>query len=101
MAHRLLPAAICQRRKQGFCLPMRQWLSDYLTSDNIESLVSTANSGIDAKKTASYLNQEVRAGVVRERLTYALIVLARWAEFAEGHIRRLRTELTQTAVSAA
>jgi asparagine synthase (glutamine-hydrolysing) len=98
---RLLPPAICQRRKQGFVLPMREWLRDYLQPETVEAIASKVNLGIGANRLSTYLTGEVQAGVVRERLTYAVIVLAKWAEFAEEHVRQMRSDLINPTVSAA
>ena len=101
IAHRLLPRSISQRRKQGFVLPMRQWLADFLSSESIDQITSTASIGLDAVRVAAYLSAESRSGVVRERLTYAVIVLAKWAEHARERVQHLRSALASSAVNAA
>lgn len=90
VAERILPAAIARRPKQGFVLPMRRWLSNALTQDVVEDLFPAAKLGLDPSPFVDLLREEARHGIRRERLTYALIVLAEWAIHARDRIACLR-----------
>jgi asparagine synthase (glutamine-hydrolysing) len=101
VAGRLLPPNIADRRKQGFVLPMRKWLANYLSSESADGLVSAAKLDVDSAVLQIFLADEERAGVVRDRLTYAVIVLAKWAVHARERVRDLRSALLGRTVRAA
>jgi asparagine synthase (glutamine-hydrolysing) len=97
----LLPPDIVERPKQGFVLPMRRWLSDYLGLEVVKDLIPFAGLGIDPQPLISLLESEVRNGILRERLTYAVVVLAKWAAHARGYIERLRRTGSRIECAAA
>jgi asparagine synthase (glutamine-hydrolysing) len=100
VARRLLPATICERRKQGFCLPMRRWLADFLKRESPDDLIAAAHLGVEPGPLMNYLESEAGGGVTRERLTYALLVLAKWAAHAHGRIAEIRAEQSRQSVAA-
>jgi asparagine synthase (glutamine-hydrolysing) len=97
----ILPRGIAQRPKQGFVLPMRRWLSNALKGAVIEGLFPAANLGGDPSPFVRVLREEAACGIQRERLTYALIVLAKWAIHARDRIAGLRAAMRQTIRAAA
>ena len=101
VAERVLPPAIAQRRKQGFVLPMRQWLVNRVTSEFVEDLVPAAKLTEDAGSLVRMLRQEVSNGIERERLSYALLVLVEWAIHARERIGALRGAMAQPMLAAA
>lgn len=97
VARRLLPESICDRPKQGFVLPMRAWLADYLTGEVPRLLFNEIDMGLDPEQTVRLVREDVQAGVERERWIYAMVVLAHWAEHARAEIRRTRNALPAVA----
>lgn len=78
-----LPASVCQRRKQGFEIPVDQWLRGPLR-DTFESAVLSPNSPVAnlidqptvARLYRAHLNRTGRHGA----LLWSLMVLGRWAD---------------------
>jgi asparagine synthase (glutamine-hydrolysing) len=101
LAERMLPPAIAHRSKQGFVLPMRRWLVSAFANDTINSLVADANLSIDPTPLNRLLQRETQHGIERERLSYALLVLAKWASYAQMRIRDLRKAVTTITRAAA
>jgi len=94
VARRWLPPEILKRRKQGFVLPMRQWLgqwfnrhgalSDYLDQRRLPGLCKTA--------LAERLADEHARGFPNERLVFALVLLLEWHRSANARIGLLRRD---------
>ncbi len=101
LAERMLPPAIASRSKQGFVLPMRRWLVNALAGDTVDSLLRDANLGVDPAPFTRLLQHDIGRGVERERLTYALLVLANWTRHALARIRERRVATMRTARTAA
>jgi len=80
VARRWLPSEIFQRRKQGFNLPMRRWLGDWLKNRggpqdyfrDVEAI------GLDGAATARLVADDIAAGMIRDRFVMALILLVEW-----------------------
>jgi asparagine synthase (glutamine-hydrolysing) len=85
IAARWLPQQIVARPKQGFVLPMRRWLKQwYRAQGPLRSYFSDhAVPGLQADAAASLVENDLQAGVQRERLLFALALLVEWyAAFA-------------------
>lgn len=80
IATRWLSPEILQRPKQGFVLPMGKWLmkwfSDQASIYDYFQLRSVP--GLKAKEVADLVTQDLRVGVQRERLLFALVLLTEW-----------------------
>ncbi|BCU08006.1 asparagine synthase (glutamine-hydrolyzing) [Allochromatium tepidum] len=94
VARRWLPPDILKRRKQGFVLPMRQWLvqwfdrhgatAAYLDGRELPGLCGTAlNRRLDDERTR---------GFPSERLVFALVLLLEWRRSADARIGVLRRD---------
>jgi asparagine synthase (glutamine-hydrolysing) len=94
VARDLLPEAISRRAKQGFVLPMRQWLAEYFQRDAGPGLFREVETGLDGDRAARLVAEDLGRGVGRERLLYALVVLANWSAEARAQVRRLQAALT-------
>jgi asparagine synthase (glutamine-hydrolysing) len=80
IARRWLPERIHSRRKQGFVLPMRAWIRDWVQARGGAAAYfsSRAIPGIDLAELIAVVETDLAAGVARERLLFALIMLVEW-----------------------
>jgi asparagine synthase (glutamine-hydrolysing) len=80
IAQRWLPERIHRRKKQGFVLPMRAWIRQWLEEHGGAPAYfhERAVPGIDAAELVAVVESDLAAGVQRERLLFALIMLAEW-----------------------
>jgi asparagine synthase (glutamine-hydrolysing) len=80
VAGRWLPRSIVERRKHGFILPMESWLRQWFESEGGPEryLVSASLVGLDPRATAGVVRADLRQGVRRPRLLFALVALLEW-----------------------
>jgi asparagine synthase (glutamine-hydrolysing) len=80
VARRWLPRDILERPKQGFVLPMRRWLTQWFAQRGgvAACLEGLDGLGVDARQAVALVEQDLAAGLQRERLLFALIMLAEW-----------------------
>jgi asparagine synthase (glutamine-hydrolysing) len=80
IAGQWLPERIHRRRKQGFVLPMRAWIREWLEARGGAGTYFGERDlpGIDAKEVVSVVDADLAAGVQRERLLFALIMFVEW-----------------------
>jgi asparagine synthase (glutamine-hydrolysing) len=80
VAARWLPPEIVHRRKQGFNLPMRRWLAEWIAAQGGMAAYSADLDalGLDSAATNKLVSDDIAAGVARERLILALILLVEW-----------------------
>ena len=91
IAQRWLPERIHARRKQGFVLPMRAWISEWLQSRGGPAAYFGAHaiSGIDTAELVAVVDVDLAAGVARERLLFALIMLVEWHAASSARVAAL------------
>jgi asparagine synthase (glutamine-hydrolysing) len=94
VAQRWLPRDILERPKQGFVLPMKLWLQNWFEKRGGVRICldETSLSGLDATAVASMVESDLRAGLNRERLLYALVLLAEWQKSAVRNVARARQQ---------
>ena len=92
VASRWLPAALLERPKQGFVLPMGRWLAQWFDDHGSvrDYCLERAVPGLDMTEVARLVRTDLAEGVRRERLLFALVLLIEW-------YRSLRT--TRTALA--
>jgi asparagine synthase (glutamine-hydrolysing) len=92
IAQQWLPPNILARRKQGFVLPMKHWITQWfaLHGGAAAYLVNHAIPGLNAGGVLSLIEADLRAGVQRERLLFALLLLFEWHSAAQVRIGVLR-----------
>jgi asparagine synthase (glutamine-hydrolysing) len=92
VAQRWLPERIYARRKQGFVLPMRAWITEWLQSRGGAAAYfgARAISGIDMTELVAVVDDDLAIGVARERLLFALIMLAEWHAASSARVGALR-----------
>lgn len=95
VARRWLPRDILERPKQGFVLPMKAWLRRWFENHGGAEnyFASRPLPDIDSQAAAKLTQDDLADGLNRERLLYALVMLAEWYRSAE---RRLKKSLHQT-----
>jgi len=94
----LLPAHIAKRPKQGFRLPMSQWLRQSLRPMLLESIMLAQADGIDTAAYRAIAERHLAGNEDRGRLLYSIMVYRLW--FARlSTLPQLQT--TQRAVRAA
>lgn len=80
----LLPADILTRPKQGFVLPMQQWLTGPLRERLLDELSGDRSDGLDWKRARALAERDVAAGATRSRLLYALLAYRIWVDATRG-----------------
>ena len=91
IAKRWLPERIHARRKQGFVLPMRAWIRDWLHAHGGPAAYFGAHAipGIDTAELVAVVDADLAVGVQRERLLFALIMLVEWHAASSRHVAAL------------
>ena len=80
VAQHLLPAHIVDRPKQGFVLPMQEWLKEWFAHKGsvLQYVSDAAMPGLHVPTIAKIIEEDLRRGVQRERLLFALVMLLEW-----------------------
>jgi asparagine synthase (glutamine-hydrolysing) len=99
VAQRWLPERIHSRRKQGFVLPMRAWIREWLEVRGgpaayfSERLVPEVN----LTELVSVVEVDLAGGVAREGLLFALIMLAEWRAASSRRLAALAARYAAVA----
>lgn len=83
-----LPDDILYRKKQGFVLPMKQWLAVDLKEDLLDTINSLDDGVTNNKVLKKIVEKDIKEGVNRERLLYAIYVYVKWIEHTKKEMRR-------------
>lgn len=94
VARRWLPRDILARPKQGFVLPMRRWLERWFGTHRGPRAYFEARPlpSIDAAAAVELVDADIAAGLQRERLLFALVMLAEWTHSAQSRIASARRD---------
>jgi asparagine synthase (glutamine-hydrolysing) len=94
IARRWLPPDIVTRRKQGFVLPMREWITQWfaLHGGAATYLSDRSIPGLNMGSLLRLIETDLIAGVQRERLLFALVMLFEWYVAARTRMARLSAE---------
>lgn len=92
IASRWLPPEISSRPKQGFVLPMREWLAQWLEEKGgpDQYFFERGVPGLNMKTIADMATNELRDGINRERLLFALLLLCEWYSAFTRKVSELR-----------
>lgn len=92
VAERWLPRDIAYRPKQGFVLPMRRWLHQWIeTHGGSQAYFAHADAvGLCPKNTTALVKADRREGMHYERLIFAVVLLLEWHDRAMKRIHALR-----------
>ncbi len=76
-----LPVSISNRKKQGFILPMQDWLANYISDfGGPKKYVEYINCNfMDEATLINIIDQCLRKGVERVRLLYSIVMLLEWS----------------------
>jgi asparagine synthase (glutamine-hydrolysing) len=90
IGERWLPRTILGRPKQGFVLPMKEWLRQWFRDKgSVENYFSNRGvADLDVGELGRLVEEDLNAGVRRERLLFALVLLVEW--YASFQARRLQ-----------
>lgn len=97
VAARWLPPAILQRAKHGFILPVESWVRQFFEARGgaAEYFGAGPLPGLDAGETSRVVSADLRRGVERPRLLFALLALVEWHRAFAGQAGALRAEISR------
>ncbi len=75
----MLPLEIVDRRKQGFVLPMQEWLLGPLRERLLDGLSAGPPDGLDMASARRIVEEDLACGASRSRLLYGLLAFREWA----------------------
>ena len=80
LARKYLPSELIDRPKQGFVLPMTRWLADWFRDRDGPGAYFSSHSmpGLDRTALTELTDADLAAGVRRERLLFAIVMLHEW-----------------------
>ena len=97
VAARWLPKPLLERRKQGFCLPMKTWLSQWFREHGgpAKYFEACEPPGILTDRVSALVAADLQAGVQRERLLFALLLLTEWHHRFQTRKNKLKKALEE------
>jgi asparagine synthase (glutamine-hydrolysing) len=100
LARRYLPNELLDRPKQGFVLPMTKWLADwFLDCGGARAYFSgRLMPGLDGAVLTEVTEADLAAGVRRERLLFAIVMLHEWWHRFDRDRKTLRQREARSAV---
>jgi len=98
IACRWLPKPLLERKKQGFCLPMKAWLVQWFEAHGGPHAYfeNAQTEGFSVQAVADCVTADLKAGVTRERLLFALLLFTEW----QRAFRQKQKNLKQRLASA-
>ncbi len=87
IGQRWLPNSILSRKKQGFVLPMRAWIKQWFDAYGgpVHYFSIRPLPMADSEQMNQLISRDLKHGIRRERMLFALIVLVEWyAKFRES-----------------
>ncbi len=94
-----LPQEIINRRKQGFVLPMQEWLLGPLRERLVDNLDSDASDGMDLAAVRRVVLADLERGAPRSRLLYGLLAYREWLRNIQGARIRAASRMRHEAAS--
>lgn len=91
VASRWLPPEILERPKQGFVLPMRDWLAEWFGSQSSirDYFFARPVPGLDTAEASRLTVEDLSEGLRRERLLFAMLLLIEWYQSFKTRQREL------------
>jgi asparagine synthase (glutamine-hydrolysing) len=101
VAKRWLPREILDRPKQGFVLPMRRWLAQWFEAQASvrDYFFERAMPGLEMTEVARLTAEDLSAGVARERLLFAIVLLIEWHQSFKSRQYELARKCREAVVS--
>ena len=76
-----LPESIFNRPKQGFVLPMDDWIITWFEKESVKNFFNKRKiSELNTDKVISWVENELKNTIFNQRLIFALIMLYEWGE---------------------
>ena len=102
VAARWLPREILDRPKQGFVLPMKRWLAQWFEAQaSVRNyFFERAMPGLEMTEVARLTAEDLSAGVIRERLLFAIVLLIEWHQSFKSRQYDLARKCREAAVPA-
>jgi len=102
VARRWLPRDILERPKQGFVLPMKAWLRNWFETRGgvLNYFGADALPDLDASAVQRLVQRDLDDGLNRERLLYALVMLAEWRNTAMQSLTKARRKESAASTAA-
>ncbi|MBN2357455.1 asparagine synthase (glutamine-hydrolyzing) [candidate division KSB1 bacterium] len=96
IAGQWLPQTIIHRRKQGFILPMRQWIQQWFAQHGgAQRYFCKINfPHLNVRELDKLVQDDINAGILRERLLFAMIILFEWYAEYTTRIQRFKSAST-------
>ena len=93
-----LPAEIVDRPKQGFVLPMQEWLLGPLRERLLDNLSGENCDGLDLSVARQIVMEDLDRGASRSRLLYGLLAYREWVRSVrEARARTARQSLREVS----
>jgi asparagine synthase (glutamine-hydrolysing) len=101
VASRWLPREILDRPKQGFVLPMGRWLAQWFEAQSPvrNYFLERPIPGLDMSEVAQLTAEDLSAGVNRERLLFAIVLLVEWYQSFKTRQQELARKCREATVS--
>ena len=93
-----LPREILERPKKGFVLPMAKWLSQWFAAypSIYDYFEARSVPGLNTAEVANLVTRDLLAGVRRERLLFALVLLVEWYQSFQERKYKLARQYRET-----
>ncbi len=94
LARQYIPVALSEREKHGFILPMSRWLGMwFVRHGGAQSYFADRPlPGLHAEDLVRVVEEDIKRGIKRERLVFALVMLAEWWYAFERARRELKSK---------
>jgi asparagine synthase (glutamine-hydrolysing) len=101
VARKWLPLEILERPKKGFVLPMADWMAQWFAENGPIQNYFAARPipGLDPLEVSKVVEEDLKAGVRRERLLFALVLLVEWYQVFTAKRNQLRRQYTEAVDS--
>lgn len=81
VAKEYLPSSIFNRPKQGFVLPMDEWIVRWFKKESVKDFFSSREiKELNTNKIISWIENELRNPIFNQRLIFAFVMLYEWYE---------------------
>src|SRR5437867_1891440 len=102
IASRWLAQEIVERPKQGFVLPMGKWLAQWFDAQASvrEYFLARSVPGLDMTEVARVTADDLSAGVRRERLLFAMLLLVEWYQSFKSRQSELARRYREAGTAA-
>ncbi len=84
-----LPNSIFTREKQGFVLPMDEWIKRWFEKESVKSFFSSRDiKELNTKKIIQWVEEQLKQPTFNQRLIFAFIMLYEWHQIHMKEIKK-------------